>query len=295
MGVPRERLESIANGTKAHYREWAMPDRKNPAKQRMVRSPLPELKRVQRLIVKRVLTPIALTDSVHGGVRGRSPRTNAVRHLARPCVITLDVKEFFQHVRHEIVFQLFRKELGYGRDVARLLTQLTTFRDELPRGAPTSLAVANLLLRVPLDLPLEAEAAALRVSATRFVDDIALSGTNPRSLINHVAKMLARRGLPMYRKKARFQTKPKLKITPRSRPQEVTGLLVNHPSAPSLSRQRRDRVRAAIDGLRNLSPQERDTVVQSIRGRIRHIEGFNPGAARRLARHLESALTNAAL
>jgi RNA-directed DNA polymerase len=288
--VPRARLESIAADVASHYREWVLVDKKNPAKQRMIRSPLPELKRIQRAIVACVLRSVPLAEIVHGGVRGRSPRSNAEQHLAQQCLVTLDVREFYQHVHHDVVYHMFRRELGHGRDVARLLTRLTTYRDELPRGAPTSLAVANLVLTAALDQPLALKAHRLGINVTRFVDDIALSGSNPRELINVIAKMLSRRRLPMYREKAKFQSKPKLRINARSRPQEVTGLLVNRSGTPSLSRDRRDRVRAAICALKHLGKGEREQAVQSIRGRIRHVAGFNPGSAKRLERYLKSEL-----
>jgi RNA-directed DNA polymerase len=290
IGIPRQRIEEIAADIRSHYSEWPLRDKKNPAKIRIVRSPRDELKQIQRLIVRRILEPIPLSENVHGGIRGRSTRSNAEQHLSQSCVATLDVKEFFQNVQHKVVYRLFR-ELGFGRDVARLLTRLTTYKDELPRGAPTSVAVANLLLSAPVDDPLCVEAARLGVKSTRFVDDIALSGRNPRPLINSVAKMLARRGLPMYRKKAKYQTKPKLKIIPNCRPQEVTGLLVNRKTGPGVSKGRRDAVRAAIAHVDGLTGTERSRALDSLRGRINYIGQFNPGSAKRLERQLESAIS----
>jgi hypothetical protein len=291
IGIPRERLEAIAADVRPHYRQWPLRDKKNPAKVRQVRSPLPELKQIQRLIIEHVLSSFALSPRVHGGVRGRSTRSNAEQHLGQPCVATLDVREFYQHVRHSIVYRMFRTELGVGRDVARLLTRLTTYLDELPRGAPTSLAVANLLLKVPVDQPLSVEAKRLSVTPTRFVDDIAISGKDPRPLINNVAKMLSSRRLPMYRAKAKVQSKSKLRITPNCRPQEITGLLVNRSGGPSVSRERRDRVRAAICGLQKLAGAERERALESIHGRIQYIGQFNPGTAKRLERYLRSKLS----
>jgi D-Tyr-tRNAtyr deacylase len=85
----------------------------------------------------------------------------------------------------------------------------------------------------------------------------------------------------MYRDKAKLQTKPKLKITPRWQRQEVTGLVVNG-RTPTISRQRRDRVRAAIQQMKRLKDSEFKKAVDSIQGRILHIAQFNPRAAERL-------------
>lgn len=154
----------------------------------------------QRRIKNNILASITLGEGVHGGVRGRSPRSNATPHLGQPCVVNLDVRDFFPNVRHYVVYRMFRRELGFGRDVARLLTRLTTLDGQLPQGASTSTAIANVLA-LPIDRPISVEAERFDVRYTRFVDDITLSGSNPRPLINIVGRMLSRRRLPMYRKK----------------------------------------------------------------------------------------------
>lgn len=293
LGFPLQRLEAIASDVRPHYKEWTLKDKRNPAKSAQVRSPRPELKQIQRSIVRTLLAPSDLSEIVHGGVKDRSPRSNAEKHLGKSCVVTLDVREFYKHVRHSVVYRLLRKELGFGREVARLLTRLTTYRDELPRGAPTSLAVANLLLRVPLDLPLTVLARRINVDCTRFVDDIALSGDNPRQLINEVAKMLSRRGLKMYRERTKYNVKkPKLKIMPRGKRQEVTGLLVDRAGGVGISRQRRDRIRAAISQLTDCTADRRRREIESIRARIRHVAQFNQNAALRLERQLDLTVRN---
>jgi RNA-directed DNA polymerase len=290
LDMPAARLREIANDIKPHYTTWQLWN-KEKTKVRHLMVPRRELKELQRRIRNNILAPIKLGEAVHGGVRGRSPRSNATQHLGQPCVANLDVKEFFPTVRHYIVYRMFRHDLGFGRDVARLLTRLTTLKSELPQGAPTSTAVANVLLTLPADGPISVEAERIDVRYTRFVDDITFSGSNPRPLINIVGRILSQRRLRMYRKKAKWHSKPKLKITPRSRPQRVTGLIVNSKTGPSVSRQYRDNVRAAIFDLHRTTDEGvLRAAVSSIRGRIAHVRQFNPGAAKRLQRYLESTL-----
>jgi hypothetical protein len=259
----------------------------------MLTVPDEELKDIQRRIKEVVLDAFPLSPDVHGGVRGGSPKSNAAQHLDQPCLVNLDVRKFFPHVRHYVVLEMFRREFGFGRDVARILTQLTTFKSRLPQGAPTSTAIANLLLAGPVDGPISQSAKHHDVRYTRFVDDIALSGTNPRPVINVVARMLSRRRLPMHRESGKFEpkSKPKLKITSGAKAQEVTGLTVNSPNGPSVSRKKRDRIRASIFGLRcKTNKQERASAVASIRGKIAYVRQFNPGAAKRLAGYLAARL-----
>lgn len=285
LGVAREDLSALALDVDNHYRTWQTLNKKT-GKVRTLHAPSQQLKEVQRRIARNILVPIVIGPEIHGGVKGCSPRSNATPHLGRKWVATLDVRNFFPQVRHGLVLQLFRKELHFGRDVARLLTRLTTRDGGLPQGAPTSLAIANLILWKPVDVPIIAGAAALNLNYTRWVDDISVSGDDPRPIINDVAKRLSHRGLRMYREK-NAAGKPKLKITPRSQRQEVTGLVVNGKS-PSVSRQRRDKVRAAIHQAASLQGHAFGKAAGSIQGRIVHIGQFNPGAAERLRARLRS-------
>ncbi len=230
LGISVQRLRQIANEIDSdiysHYQLRTKVD-KRTGKVRHCRVPKPELKDLQRRIHRIILRPIPLSDTAHGGVQKRSPRTNASQHLGKPCVVNIDVKSFFPSVRHYIVHKVLFDELNFGREVAWLLTRLTTLNAALPQGAPTSSAVANVLLTSAVDAPITVAARAIRADSTRFVDDVTFSGSDPRSLINATARALSRRRLKMHRETAKTEPKPKFKITPRSRRQEVTGLVVN--------------------------------------------------------------------
>jgi RNA-directed DNA polymerase len=185
-----------------------------------------------------------------------------------------------------MVFRMFR-EFGCGNSVARLLTKLTTLDGALPQGAPTSVAIANLLLARPLDAPTGEQARAVGVKFTRFIDDIGLSGDNAASLINDVARRLSQRGLRVHRTRREGS---KLRIRPRNTPQEITGLLINS-GRPTLSRTHRGAVRAAIRELASKADAtEQSKALRSVRGRIAHVKRFHPGEALRLDRELAKLL-----
>ena len=236
LGVPPIHLREVTQNIKGHYRVQPL---KQGSKVRMLAIPKPDLKVIQRRINNNILAKIPLERTVYGGVRGGSPRKNAGEHLDQKCVINMDVKEFFPNVRHYMVYRMFRNELGFGRDVASMLTRLTTYRSYLPQGAPTSTAVANLLLALPIDGPASSEAQRTGLRYSRFVDDIAISGVNPRPLINFIAKLLSRRRLPIHRRRNRGRSK--LRITSSGQAQIVTGLILNSASGLSIPRARRDK------------------------------------------------------
>ncbi|MFZ0318501.1 MAG: hypothetical protein WAL56_05190 [Candidatus Sulfotelmatobacter sp.] len=144
--------------------------------------------------------------------------------------------------------------------------------------------MANLVLTLAVDEHVAALAQKNGTINTRFVDDIALSGNDPQSLIDPTVRALSRKRLPIWRKSAKYQSRPKFKITPNSRRQEVTGLVVNAASGPSVPKRYRDGVRAAIFQLRNIADvEERRLAERSIRGRIAYVGTCNPGPAAKLA------------
>jgi RNA-directed DNA polymerase len=290
LGKNREQLEKFGATIDQNYQQFSQRNKKNPDRFRLITAPEPELKRLQAQLLK-LLEQIPLSDGVHGGVRGKSPRTNAQEHLGQRYVVNVDVRDFFPSITHKNVYRLLRRELGWGRDVARLVTRLITYDGEIPQGAPTSTAIANLLLAQAVDRHVAERADDLGANSTRFVDDLAFSGDNPIPLIEIAGKSLSTRGLRIYRKTTRFQSKPKLKITPNWEKQEVTGLVVNGKSGPTVSRVYRDNVRGAIHALRKeKNVVLRDKAVCSIRSRIAYVKQYNPGPAKRLSRYLESVL-----
>jgi retron-type reverse transcriptase len=286
IGVPLTRLLAIEADLKRnhriHYREFPLKTGKD--KVRQIQPPREELMDIQRRIVKRILQPRGVAASAHGGVPGRSPSSNAAVHQGQPCVVKIDVKNFFPSVQHRRVYRMFREEFGFGRDVARLLTRLTTLEGALPQGAPTSPAVANLFLSERVDERMGSVLIERSLEYSRFVDDLTISGKDPRPAINEMARLLSARGLSI--------KKSKVAISRRNQPQEVTGLQVNDARRLTIARKKRDAIRAEIFQLRGCeAPRtELEEMVRSISGKIAHVERFHPGDARRLRRYLEACL-----
>lgn len=278
IGVPIEQLKQIADSIRddrhSHYRHFPI---KTGDKVRHIDHPAPELLDVQRRIVRHVLTPMGFGDAAHGGIRGRSPQTNAKVHQGKRCVVKMDVKSFFPSVQHTRVYRMFRHEYGFGEDVARLLTRLVTLRRRLPQGAATSPAVANHFA-IKVDEGLRPEVERHGLEYTRFIDDLTISGDQPKLLIDQATRLLRARGLTL--------APEKLKVCPRGGPQEVTGLLVNHAKRVTISHQYRDAVRSSIHKLRSLERHKWQRAVESIKGKIAYIEQYNRGPAARLRRYL---------
>jgi len=101
----------------------------------------------------------------------------------------------------QVEFALTRN--GISLELSRLITSLTTRGKCLPQGAPTSQFIANLVL-FGLDRRLHKFARQHQLRYTRYVDDIALSGTYDfSSFIPEICGLISRAGFRPAPKKTR--------------------------------------------------------------------------------------------
>ena len=167
---------------------------------------------------------------------------------------------------------------------AEILVGLLTLQDRLPQGAPTSPAIADLVLR-PVDEQVHAAAQRLGVRVTRYVDDFAFSGPSRDGLLKLravIERELRTVGLAVNHSKDT--------LAGRGRRQVVHGLVVNgfadgRLSIPKEYRKalERDIFRAGVFGI------NRDHA-ESLRGQVRYVGRHHPRIARRLAAMLTRAL-----
>lgn len=196
---------------------------------REIGAPTLILKECQRWILRNILERITVSNEAHGFIAHRSILSNAAAHVRKQLVLNLDLKDFFPSIRWRAVFDFFRS-LGYSRKVCFYLTSLTTFREALPQGAPTSPLLSNLIAR-HLDSRLAGLAKNLGVDYTRYADDMTFSGgAEVLSALPTIKKILKEEGFALNDSKVRIMRSHKR--------QEVTGLVVN-----KLPAVRRGRVR----------------------------------------------------
>jgi retron-type reverse transcriptase len=153
------------------YREFTIPKRSGG--KRRIHAPTPELKTLQRRILRRLLARLKTHPAATGFERGESFVTNARRHVGRAVVLRFDVQDFFPSTSARRVEKYFRA-IGWNREAARLLSGLCTWEGALPQGAPTSPRLSNLL-NYRLDARLSGLAARSEAIYTRYADDLTFS------------------------------------------------------------------------------------------------------------------------
>jgi hypothetical protein len=290
-----------------HYHHRLLPKRSGGL--RLIEAPKTELKRVQRLLLDRLLAQLPTHEAAHGFVRGRGVHTHALVHAAQPCVICFDLRDFFPSIGAARI-RAFWRSWGYPEDVARMLTQLCTTRTpvavrerlreanaldfqaakrlavpHLPQGAPTSPALANLCA-FGLDLRLEGLAHRFGARYSRYADDLVFSGQASlarrfRQLHAWVGAIASDEG---------FELHPgKLRRAQQHQQQRVTGLVVN--AQPNIARADYDLLRAELHRAARTAPVDAPQRAQ-LQGRVAWAcQALAPSRAAKLRSLLAQALS----
>lgn len=224
LGRTPQFLFHAAEVAPAQYQLFDLPKRTGGV--RTICTPKNDLKRLQRAILEDILWDFEMPEHVHGCVRGRSIATNALPHVNKPVVLTLDLKDFFGSISPDLVRAIFKEHFDCDKEAADLLTALTTYGTFLPQGAPSSPTLANIAAlpvdREILEICQESE---LQCDYTRYVDDITISGDNKLAvLLGPFHRAIVKHG---------FAASPdKLRAALPAGRQKVTGVIVNKKMSP---------------------------------------------------------------
>jgi hypothetical protein len=249
------------------YHEFAIPKRSGG--QRRIFAPSPELKTIQRRVLRRILSRLKCHPAAKGFERGQSIVTNALPHVGQAVILRMDLKDYFQSTEAKRVRNFFLR-IGWDKEATEILITLCTHRGGLPPGAPTSPRLSNLvnyrmdarlaamakggktaqeaLYRNPrtggrVTKPLPPEAIA---TYTRYADDLTFSfpGDHPGS----IHRLLWFVQMIVEDEEYELHMKKKLHIRRQHDRQQVTGLVVNE--RLNLPRAVRRRLRAIEHHLR---------------------------------------------
>jgi len=221
--IPLIELKHIAENVEPLYKFYKEPKKNGGF--RGISNPTPRLKKIQKAIHK-LLTEIKISDSAHGGIKGRSNLTNAQCHCNQRFLLNLDFKNFFPSISHYKVYELFHKTLGCSSEVAKVLTRLTTVRGQVPQGGSMSTDIANLVMG-EIDKRLEGLSKKYDINYTRFVDDMSFSGkTIPDKFISTAKQIISQSSFDLNSEKEH--------LSDGSMPKVITGLSVNRkkPTVP---------------------------------------------------------------
>lgn len=204
--------------------------------------PYPLLKKIQRKILRRILCDFPTAENVYGFSGGSI--IDAIKpHLEAKSILCIDIKNAFPSVGPFQIFDLLTKgrEIKYAELMgiqssfwygpyhhaivdfkpgymswyaARIIMQLTTFKGQLPQGAPTSPKLFDIFCK-PLDERLSKFAEAVGGTYTRYADNIFFSmpdGTFPKPIKNAVSHRMRKEGFVPHKFKTGKMNKEALRI-----------------------------------------------------------------------------------
>jgi hypothetical protein len=252
LGVHESVLEQCARTAEKMYRV-AKSEKKRDGSIRQTFDAWPRLKAIQIKIKERILQRVIFPSYLHGSLRGRSPRTNAATHVQSKITFSEDISKFFPSASRTLVQRVWVDMFGFSKDVANLLTALTTLNGGLPQGGVTSSHLANLIF---WDYePGLVKILALRgLRYSRYVDDVTVSSrirlepAEKTYVVSQIYGMLLHHGFEPNREKHDITTAAKTMQTTK---------LVHH-TRVSLPVKARQDIRAAVFALeRRVSSGER--------------------------------------
>jgi RNA-directed DNA polymerase len=228
LKVDFSEIETILQGIDKFYYEKVeikkdkngQPKIKNGVIQQRVLNPsIARLKIIQKRIQRNILTKLQMPGYAYGAVKGKDNVTNAKKHQGKKYIFTTDLKSFFPSINHRRVFEMYRS-FDFSPTVARVLTQLTTYKGRLPQGAPTSPTIANLVF-IKTGKKLELFAQENKLTFTSFIDDLTFSAPiDFKHRAQVIIKTIQEDGFKISHNKTNFKTKMPI----------VTGVVVKNNS-----------------------------------------------------------------
>ena len=216
LGYKKQYVYGVSNSPADFYRYYKIPKKNGDFRQ--ISEPLPSLKEIQKWILDNILVNVGTSVYAKAYIKNKSIKDNARFHRKQKVLLSLDIKNFFDSISSDKIFDIFWN-LGYKEDVVVMLTNLCCLNGSLPQGAPTSPMLSNIVLE-DFDNEIGLYAIEQKIRYTRYADDMTFSGDfNAGKVISKVKRQLNDLGLKLNDEKTRTRG--------RGQRQEVTGIVVN--------------------------------------------------------------------
>ncbi len=210
-------LYAISNNNKKYYTKKYINKKDGTKRELLV--PNPFLKNIQKNILKHILYGLKASEYATSYLPNISIKNNAIPHINKKVILKLDIKNFFENITFEHLYQAMPSNI-FPPQIKVLLIKLCTYDDYLPQGAPTSPMLSNLAMK-NFDEYIGGYCKEKNISYTRYCDDLTFSGDfNTNKLKNKVESFLNTLGFNLNEKKTQV-------LRNYSR-QLVTGVIVNN-------------------------------------------------------------------
>ena len=158
-------------------------------------------------------------EYLHSGRKARTHISNAAVHTGYVPVLTVDIKSFFPKTSRKQVFKFFANRMKMAPDVAKLLSEVLTFREHVPTGSRLSMILAFWAAHDMFD-ELYRLSLARSIRMTVYVDDLTFSGVGVNRLfLKMVTDVVRSYGYELHPGKTAFYDSKAVKL--------VTGVAIS--------------------------------------------------------------------
>lgn len=238
LGFAPQHLYFLVENSGDLYTSFELEKKSSTGGTRTIEIPYSELKGVQRVILRKVLSGFPVSDFAHSYIPKRSILTACRKLCGGKSVLKLDIRDFFPSITFRRVFGLLIAE-GFNEKGAYILTRLMMKENHLAQGAPTSPALSNLIVR-GMDKELGKLSVSWELGFVRYSDDMFFykAGNFNHPRFAELASLIVERsGFVVNEDKTKYYAKGKPRLT--------LGLLT-HGDAPQIPGPQRRVYRSAF-------------------------------------------------
>jgi RNA-directed DNA polymerase len=247
-GLREHEIQRIMSTAPSRYKVFNI--KKRNGSLREIAQPAPEVKLLQRAIMKSFLKELPVHASATAYVPGGSILSNAQPHAKNGPILKLDFKDFFPSLRSTDWIAYCKRTKCLEDEQEILLTSRLLFRRAKGRsilrlaiGAPSSPMLSNILMH-EFDVRVVEAVQEQKVTYTRYADDMTFSAPRLGYLndvmqkVAHVIRALDSPNLDLNGDKTTYVTK--------KYGRSVTGLVLANDGRVTIGRERKRTIRAAV-------------------------------------------------
>lgn len=281
---PMDRFEliSIISTAGRRYKTYKIPKRSGNGF-RTIAQPAPEVKRIQRIVVEKVIGNWPIHEAATAYRKGFSIRNHAALHSNSKYLLKLDFSDFFPSISLDAVRRHIAKHSILSEQDSIFLASILTWLNKqtgarcLSIGAPSSPFVSNSMM-FDFDAALYEYCVERGVVYSRYADDLAFSTNQPKILADierFAHELVSSLSYP----RLRFNETKTVNVSKRDR-RVLVGLNITPEGGVSIGRERKRLVRAQVNCLAKGLPFAGD--VSSLRGTLAFIWSVEPAFIRTL-------------
>ncbi|HTB53392.1 MAG TPA: reverse transcriptase family protein [Ferruginibacter sp.] len=174
-------------------------------------------------------------DNVHGFVRNRNIKTNAMQHLSKKKLLSVDIENFFETITFDMINRSLI-ELGFNPEITTIISKIVTLNGFLVQGYHTSPTIANIVA-AKFDKEL-LTICTEDIVYTRYADDLYFSSNKEVPSLEVIEEIICKNEFKLNTSKTKYM--------PIGSKQYVTGLSVFDKNYPRIPKRIKKKLRLEI-------------------------------------------------